>query len=118
MLPGFRAVIAGILATIVLPMVAFGIAGSFRAANGTAFNPTIATATGPALIEYYWSQFYAPAVSHPDEARAEAEAKEAAAVSRHAALLDETFKMFDVPPAVSMPSLPVHSAAPQSAPPQ
>ena len=60
MLPGFRLVIAGLLIAVVLPLIAFGVAASFRSANSTSFSPPMGPAGGPALAEYYWSQFYAP----------------------------------------------------------
>ncbi len=63
MLPGLRFVIAGIFIAIIFPMIAFGIAGSFRSANGTSFNPVTAPAAGPALAEYYYSRLYAPSAA-------------------------------------------------------
>jgi hypothetical protein len=102
MLPGFRAVIAGIFVTVVLPLVAFGIAGNFRSAHGTSLSPMTSPGSGTALIEYYWSQFYAPATQHPGDA-ASTEVQPGAKTARLApqvSLIPETFGVFDTPPIV------------------
>ena len=112
MLPGLRAVIAGIFVTVVLPLVAFGIAGNFRSANGTSLNAM--TPPGPALAEYYWSQLYAPATHPADTASTEAQpGVKTARLAPQISLIPETFRVFDTPPMLETtvePPKPVESS--------
>ncbi|MGE3149408.1 MAG: hypothetical protein AB7K04_10105 [Pseudorhodoplanes sp.] len=88
MLPGLRFVLAGLFLTVVLPLIAFGVAGSLRNANSTALMPPARQTSGPGLAEYFWTQLYAPsrvpvetvrAKENPDADAAQAQAGNPAA---------------------------------------